>query len=129
MRGFEEWWDHWIITGTRRGKIAAANRFIAARKSASLDDLVTGLDRYMDYCKSEGTEIRHIIHPERFLSKGYWENEYPEQPKLEDPAGVGRQFEPDPADYGLHIDSQCVGRSGMSFRWLLPGGERREIAR
>lgn len=76
---FDEWWSHWTITGTKRGKEGAKRKFKVVMKNGSptLDELCDGLDRYMAYCAAEKTEVQHIIHPERFLSKGYWNNDYP----------------------------------------------------
>lgn len=76
---FERWWLHWTISGTKRGKGGAAKIFHATqhrKDGPSLTDLIDGLDRYMAHCKAEKTDVSKIIHPERWLLKGRWEDEY-----------------------------------------------------
>lgn len=123
---FGQWWNHWTIAGTKRGKQAARLKFKTAMKIASLEDLCSGVDRYLAYCRAEGTDVTKIIHPERFLSKGYWENEYPEKSET---FAAGNPKEPNPADYGLPDGSKCVGFSARNLVWLLANGERKEVDR
>lgn len=79
LSGFERWWSHWTIPGTKRGKVAANKMFrVVVHKGGgpSIANLIDGLDRYMAHCQAEKTDVSKIIHPERWLSKGRWEDEY-----------------------------------------------------
>lgn len=83
--GFDEWWNCWTIKGTRRNKIAALfmYEFALEHLGATRDQLVVGLCRYMQFCLDNDISVMYIKHPDTWLRKGCWLDEYPEVKKPE----------------------------------------------
>ena len=75
---FEEWWQHWTLARTKRSKGDAAKQFDRALNEDLVDfgRLCTGVDRYMDLCREERTELRFIIHPNRWIKNKRYDDDY-----------------------------------------------------
>lgn len=67
--------DRWYATYPRKEAKANARRaFTKARKSAEMDTLMAGVERYVDSVK--GKERQFIALPATWLNAGRWEDEY-----------------------------------------------------
>ena len=85
---FDQWWEHW-----RRKKAVgdARKAFPAARKIASLDELIEGADTYFAWVDRNRVEDRFIVGPGTWLRQERWQDE------LTDRATPDRQQQPDRA--------------------------------
>ncbi len=69
MNGFTEFWAAYP---RRIGKLAAMKAFTKARKSASAEDIIAGVDRYIAHKPS----YADWAHPSSWLNAGRWMDEY-----------------------------------------------------
>ena len=69
---FDEWWSHW-----RRKKAVgdARKAFPAARKLATLEELIDGADRYFDWVTRNGVQAQYVIGPGAWLRQERWHDE------------------------------------------------------
>ena len=73
---FEDWWHHWAMPGTKRGKGSARRKYRTLVKNGiEPQDLVDGLKRYMVHCHQNGTPIQFIKHPVTWLNSEGWKDE------------------------------------------------------
>jgi len=128
-KGFSEWWNLWIIAGTKHAVAKAEEKYLIALSKATQKELCEGLTRYMRHCKASATPVSMICHPTTFLHQGRWSDEYALDDAPDDLPGGGTQFEPSPLDYGMPDGTILVGRAPQTWTWRLPGGETRETAR
>jgi hypothetical protein len=76
--------DRWYAGYPRKeAKDAAKKAFIKARKSASLQELLLGLEQYIKTTK--GQERRFIALPATWLNAGRWQDEIPQQAVIDGP--------------------------------------------
>ena len=70
-REFEAWWLHCPL---KKGKRKAAAEFRRAKgRGVTIEALTSAMDRYAESVR--GKDPEHIIYPERWLSKGRYEDE------------------------------------------------------
>ena len=77
---FESWYARYP---KKEAKKAAKTAFIKARKSASFEELSSGLDRYIVAVK--GKDRQFIALPASWLNAGRWEDEAPKQEVIDGP--------------------------------------------
>jgi hypothetical protein len=76
--------DQWYAGYPRKeAKDAAKKAFTKARKSASLQELLSGLEQYIKTTK--GQERRFIALPATWLNAGRWQDEIPQQAVIDGP--------------------------------------------
>lgn len=71
---FDQWYSGYP---RKEAKEAARRAFVKARKKASLDELTSGLSRYIEATKTKDREF--IALPASWLNAGRWEDEIPQQ--------------------------------------------------
>lgn len=80
---FDRWYGGYP---NKKAPEAALRAFIAARKKATLDELIAGRDRYAAEVKGQD---KHLIkHPATWLNGGCWKDEPDRDPRQEDRAWV-----------------------------------------
>lgn len=72
---FDQWYANYP---KKEGKDAARKAFAKARKAASLEELIDGLDRYRKATQS--SERRFIANPATWLNAGRWQDDYTDAP-------------------------------------------------
>lgn len=82
---FDQWYSRYP---KKEAKDAARKAFVKARKTASLQELIDGLDRYV--AAVSGKQREYIALPATWLNAGRWQDEVATQPVLSVvPAGYG----------------------------------------
>ena len=72
IKDFSAFWDRYP---RRVGKKAALGKFKVARKSASQEDIMDGLEKYREEIRVKRTDTQYIAHPATWLNQGRWEDE------------------------------------------------------
>lgn len=68
MTEFEQFWTRYP---RKVGRLVAEQKFKAARKQATLEDILAGVDRYV----ASKPEYADWCHPKTWLSQGRWMDE------------------------------------------------------
>jgi allantoicase len=68
----DEFAEFWAKFPRRVAKVAAMKAYVKARKSATADEIIAGIDRYMAHKPA----YADWCHPTTFLSQGRWLDEY-----------------------------------------------------
>lgn len=76
---FDRWWGVWC-PNRRVSKAEARREYRNARKDTEAQVLYDGAVAYARLTKQQGTEPRHIVHPNRWLKNRRWEDEVPAEP-------------------------------------------------
>lgn len=74
---FETWWRDAWCSNRRVSKADARGEYRRARKDTDAATLFDGAQAYARLMKAQGTEPKHILHPNRWLKKRRWEDETP----------------------------------------------------
>lgn len=74
MNEFEQFW---AICWRRVGKLAAEKAFARARRKASFEAIMLGVDEYKRHMPRD---VQFQLHPATFLNQGRWSDEY-ERPR------------------------------------------------
>lgn len=100
--------EFWAAYPKKENKYPAMQAYIRARKSASADEIMQGLNRYKRYIQAENTEKQFIAHASTWLNQHRWENKY-EIEKKPDTAPVKKtqfhNFEERHTDYETLFES------------------------
>ena len=70
--------EFWAKYPRKRGKIAARKEYEKALKLTSHETIMAGLGRFIEAEPWRG-DLQFCLWPERWLKKGCWEDEYPEE--------------------------------------------------
>jgi len=62
-------------SGEKVGRAAAKKAFPKARETASLEEIMAGLQRYQDDQKAKATPMQFWLHPSTFLNQERWTDE------------------------------------------------------
>jgi hypothetical protein len=99
--GFSEFW---AVYPRRVGKLAALKAFTKARKMATTDQIIDGVERYLRHKPS----YADWAHPSSWLNAGRWMDEYTEQV-------TGTRWEP----FACPHQPECHGRAACDLRTKL----------
>lgn len=80
-KDFEEFWH---IYPRKKGKGAAMQSFEKARKIASLDAIIQGVELLVREIKYLGTELQFVPHASTWLNQRRWEDDYEVAPTREE---------------------------------------------
>lgn len=69
MTDFDVFWQRYP---RRIGRIAAQKAYVKARKTATADDIIAGVDRYI----AHKPQYADFCHPTTWLNQGRWMDEY-----------------------------------------------------
>lgn len=69
MTDFDVFWQRYP---RRIGRIAAQKAYVKARKTATADDIIAGVDRYI----AHKPQYADYCHPTTWLNQGRWMDEY-----------------------------------------------------
>ncbi len=72
----QEFEQFWAMYPRHRAKLDAAKAYMQARKRASADEILTGLEAY---CRHMPREVQFRPYAASWLRAGGWMDEYPEQ--------------------------------------------------
>lgn len=74
---FEEWWFHWAMPGTKRGKGQAKRAYlrIIRKNEVTAQELIDGVKRYMVHCHRNAIPIQFIKHPATWLNGQCWKDD------------------------------------------------------
>ena len=68
---FEDFWQKYPKKIARRYAEKCFGRLSTAEQIAAVD----GLDKYLKYWKTKGTDSEYIMHASTFINQGRWEDE------------------------------------------------------
>ena len=74
---FDDWWDNAWVQSRKVSKSEARVEYRRARRDTDASTLFEGARAYGRLMRAQGTEPRHIVHPNRWLKKRRWEDEVP----------------------------------------------------
>ncbi len=97
----------WAVYPRKIGKLAALKAFAKARKTATLDDIIAGVDRYVMY----KPDYADWAHPTTWLNAGRWMDDYTPRPS-------NQAWEP----FQCPHEPECHGRHACGIRTMLDAG-------
>lgn len=73
----EEFEKLWSVYPNKKGKEEARKKYISYRKNGtSYEEVVSGLKKYIEYCKAEKIETKYIKHGSTWFNQKCWNDEY-----------------------------------------------------
>lgn len=74
----DEFQAFWLRYPRKVGRLEAFRQYVKARKLASAEEILAGLERYRQHLPEE---LRFVPHARTWLYQGRWDDQYEELPK------------------------------------------------